>query len=125
MKIEFLKRGSPDCPLIRLFEFNVNEAYGLRRIALQLAGGKQQSVALHEVPGVIPIGGCQLRLDRGEKDRGAHEVAPLKFDWMMTNDGWRNVAGLIRPFSRGTAGGWQWLSSIGKIAVLLSRDGSW
>jgi hypothetical protein len=44
---------------------------------------------------------------------------------MLTNDGWRNVARLIRPFSRGEAPGFQWLSEIGKIAVLLSRDGSW
>ena len=125
MKIEFLKSGSPDCPLIRLYEFDVNEAYNLRRVALQLARGKQQPVALHDEPGVLPIADCQLTLRRGEKDRGVNQVAPLKFEWMLTNEGWRNVAGLIRPFSRGEALGFQWLSEIGKIAVLLSRDGSW
>jgi hypothetical protein len=108
-----------------LYEFNTKEAYNLRRIALQLARGKEQSVALHEVAGVIPIGGCQLKLHRGERDRGVYEVAPLKFEWVLANHGWWNVAGLIRPFSRGETLGFQRLSEQGKTAVLLSRDGSW
>jgi len=37
MKLEFLASGSPDCSLIRLYEFNAKEAYDLRRITLQLA----------------------------------------------------------------------------------------
>lgn len=125
MKMEFLKGGSTDCPLIRLYEFDATEAYNLRRIALLLARGAQQTTALHEEPGVLPVGNCQLTLQRGKRDRGVFEVAPFRFEWMMTDDGWRNVAGLIRPFSRGTAQGWQWLSSIGQTAVLLSRDGRW
>jgi hypothetical protein len=125
MKIEFLKSGSPDCPLIRLYGFDVNEVYNLRRIVLRLARGTQRTAVLNEEPGVLPVGGCQLTLRRGERDRGVYEVAPLKFEWMMTNDGWRSVGGLIRPFSRGDVSGFQWLSEIGKIAVLLSRDGSW
>jgi hypothetical protein len=69
MKIEFLKSGSPDCPLIRLYEFKPSEAQSLRRIAL-LARGRIQRVPLHNGQGILAIGGCQLALSRKERDRG-------------------------------------------------------
>ena len=47
MKLEFLANGSPDCPLIRIYEFNSKEAYKLRRIALQLA---KAGVRLYKQP---------------------------------------------------------------------------
>jgi hypothetical protein len=125
MKVEFLKSGSPDCPLIRLYEFEASEVYHLRRIALRLARGTYQVIALHEEPGVFPIGDCQLTLSRGEKDRGVFETAPSRLAWVLTKSGWFNVAGLIRPFSRGNLSGFQWLSSNSGIQILLSRDGRW
>lgn len=107
MKLEFLEIGSADCPLIRLYEFSPEEAYQLRRIVLQLARGREQTVALNEQPGVTPISGCQLSLGRGEKDQGVIEAAPLKFAWVLTKSGWFNVAALIRPFSRDNLSGFQ------------------
>src|SRR5437879_12497116 len=79
MKIEFLKSGSPDCPLIRLYEFKPSEAQALRRIALQLARGRIQRVPLHNEQGILAIGGCQLALSREERDRGVFETGPLEF----------------------------------------------
>ena len=125
MKLEFLKSGSPDCPLIRVHEFNKKEAYHLRRIALQLARGKQQTVLLHEQQGVLPIDGCELALHQCDKDYGTAQVAPQKFKWALSKVGWLEVASLIRPFSRGAAKGWQWLSETGKARILLSSDGRW
>jgi hypothetical protein len=125
MKLEFLENGSPDCPLIRLYEFNAKETYDLRCIALHLARGGEQTIALHEQPGVIPIRGCQLTLKQEKKDRGVMETAPLKLAWGLTKSGWFNVAGLIRPFSRGNLSGFQWLSNTCGIKVLLSRDEHW
>jgi hypothetical protein len=125
MKIEFLKSGSPDCPLIRLYEFKPSEAQLLRRIALQLARGRTQTVPLHKEQGILAIGGCQLALTRGEKDRGLFETGPLEFLWTLAGTGWLSVSGLIRPFSRTNSDGFQWLSDGGKIRILLSRDGRW
>jgi hypothetical protein len=125
MKIEFLKSGSPDCPLIRLYEFKTSDVQSLRRIALQLARGRIHTVPLHKEQGILAIGGCQLALSRGEKDRGVFETGPLEFVWILTAAGWLSVSGLIRPFSRTNSGGFQWLSDGGKIRILLSRDGRW
>src|SRR5207245_8149237 len=111
MKLEFLASGSPDCPLIRLYEFNAKEAYDLHRITLHLARGSRNIVLCHEQPGVIPIGGCELTLHQAEKDKGVTQVALLKFTWVLTKSGWFNVAGLIRPFSRDNLNGFKWLTN--------------
>jgi hypothetical protein len=125
MKIEFLKSGSPDCPLIRLYEFDASEAQSLRRICLQLARGRTKVLHVHKEQEILAINGCELTLGRGEKDRGVLETEPLKFAWIPTKAGWLSVAGLIRPFSRTNSGGFQWLSDRGKLRILLSRDGRW
>lgn len=125
MKLEFLESGSPDCPLIRMCEFNSKEAYQLRRIAMQLARGKATSVLLQEQPNVTAIGGCKLTLLQGKEDRGASAISFSKFEWVLSPAGWLQVANLIRPFSRGVANGYQWLCGTGKVKILLSSDGKW
>lgn len=125
MKLEFLASGSPDCPLIRLYEFNSEEAYQLRRMALQLARRKETAVLLHKDSSVVAIGGCELRLKKGEKDLGASQISFLKFECILSPSGWLQVADLIRPFTRGAANGYQWLSETGTVKILLSCDGKW
>jgi hypothetical protein len=125
MKLEFLESGAPDCPLVRLYEFDANEAYNLHRIVLQLAGSSEQTVLFHEQPGVLPIDGCQLTLHQGEKDRGVSKLGPRNFKWMLSTTGWFQVAGLIKPFTRTGSSGFQWVSDRGQIRVLLSNDGRW
>jgi hypothetical protein len=125
MKMEFIRSGSPDCPLIRLYEFKTSEAQSLRRIVLQLAKGRTPSVLLHKAEGIEAIDWCQLTLSRGEKDRGTFETGPMEFAWVLTGGGWLSVSGLIRPFSQIGSRGYQWLSDRGKIRILISHDGSW
>ena len=92
MKIEFLKSGSPECPLVRLYEFEASGAYHLRRIALRLARGTYHIIPLREEPTFLLVGGCELTLNRGEKDQGVFETAPLKFSWVLSKLGWLSVA---------------------------------
>jgi hypothetical protein len=125
MKLDFLRSGSPECPLIRLYDFDTVEADRLMQVALRLAQYQNKVVALHTEQYVRAIGGCELTLREGEKDQGASELAELKFEWVLTKGGWLEVAGLIQPFCRGEASGYQWLTRTGKIAVLLSHDGQW
>jgi hypothetical protein len=125
MKLEFVESGSPDCPLIRLYEFGTKEADSLRGVTLRLARTREQTVAFHEQPGIIPIGGCQLTLQLGEKDRGVSETGLNKFRWVLSKTGWLQVAGLIQPFMQTDSRGFQWLSGAGQIRVLLSHDGRW
>src|SRR5262249_34809201 len=97
MKLEFLASGSPDCPLIRLYEFTSKDAYELRRIVLQLARGEETIVWLHEQPNVTAIGGCELALRQGKKDRGVSATSLLKLEWILSPVSWLQVAG-FGPF---------------------------
>ena len=125
MKLEFLQEGSPDCPLLRLYDFEPTEARQLQHAVLRLVRKNDEMIALHQQPGIQPLAGCELTLLRAGNFQGVREDLPLKFAWHYSIDGWLEVAGLIHPFCQADAGGFQWLSRIGKIAVLLSRDGSW
>ena len=126
MKLEYLSGGSPDCPLIRMYEFTPNEAIDLKAIFDCLANGAIIECALHEQKGVEPVAGCQLNLRVGSRDRGIHQLGPLAFECMLTTEGWFEVADLAEPFCKNTnKGSFQWLNADGPISLLLSPSGKW
>ena len=125
MKLEFLNNGSPDCPLIRLYDFDAEQARRLQQIALRLTKDQSEAVALHAESDIHAINGCELTLRQADKDHGVNEVAESQFECALTKGAWLDVGGLIQPFCRGESSGHQWLTRISKIALLLSRDGQW
>jgi hypothetical protein len=125
MKLEFLGSGSADCPLLRLFEFGDDQARSLQQLVLRVAKNQSDSAPLHAEPFIQPLNGCALTLRHGEHDRGVRELEASHFVWEMTAGAWLDVAGLIQPFCRKESFGYQWLTRIGDITVLLSHDGKW
>ena len=75
MKLEFLESGSPDCPLIRLYGFDVPAALRLMALFRALADGSQQHIRLHHHLGVEGIQGCQLDLRLGNRDLESNRPA--------------------------------------------------
>jgi hypothetical protein len=126
MKMEFLREGSPDCPLIRLFSFHRSEAISLYKIVAALSTGSLHSAPLHSQPWIEPIGSCQLSLCLSEQDRGILSTGPSTFECVLSAMAWDNVAGLIEPFCHSDAStGYQWLTRASGTALLLSTDGLW
>jgi hypothetical protein len=70
MKLEYLPNGSPECPLIRLFEFNPSEARELRQLVKALVARDRQEVALHNEMWVESVGSCCLNLRVGIRTEG-------------------------------------------------------
>lgn len=125
MKLEYLPDGSPDCPLIRLYDFTPAEVRQLRLAIAGLATGATQSVAVHELPIVEPIRGCRLTLVRQKWDGAVVERGPNQFECGFTADTWDNVAGLIEPFVDCSTG-YHWLAGVpGEASLLISADGLW
>jgi hypothetical protein len=125
MKLEFLPDGSDACPLVRVYDFAPAEVARLFAALSALATGSQRHVAVHDLPGVAAVSGCQLILRSGTRDRGLVQLAgPARFECVLTPESWDNVAGLTSPFVA-RAGGYQWLSTIGDANWLLSGDGQW
>ena len=125
MKLEFLGAGSPDCPLIRLYDFDLAEAQSLRKLVKCLRDGSRESVSLGEEPWIDSVKGCRLTLRLGDGEQGVRQSGPSSFDCALTAANWDNVEGLLEPFCESQATGFQWLCSEGKISLLLSRDGRW
>jgi hypothetical protein len=125
LKLECLPEGSPDCPLVRLFDYRRQEAVGLFRAVTELAAGDCELIVVHEFPGVQPIGNCRLTFLIRWWDQAMIAKSPGEFECGFTRGSWGNVAALIEPLASGAAG-FQWLAGVpGEARLLLSPDGRW
>lgn len=125
MKLEFLAVGSPDCPLIRLYEFTQEEACHLRDIFCSLANGTRGTVALEKELMVVAVGGCRLMLKVGVRDRGIQANDSGVFECELTQLSWDDVAALMEPFCDSETQGYQWLTRAGRVSLLISHDSKW
>jgi hypothetical protein len=108
MKLEFLATGSPDCPLIRLYDFTQAQARQLHAAFACLATGATERIEVHQLPFVEAVGNCRLTLTRSGRDQAVIQVGRLaEFECRFTAGTWDNVAGLAEPFAEG-ANGFQW-----------------
>jgi len=124
MKLEYLHEGSPDCPLIRLYEFDRSEASRLKDVFSNLAKRTTSNISLDAQPFITAVNNCRLGLTRGEHDigiKGSGEV----FECVLTSEGWKAVEGLTEPFCETELAGFQWLNEDGDVSLLLSPKGTW
>jgi hypothetical protein len=120
-----MPEGSPDCPLIRLFDFTTAEAASLGAAVAGLAAGVSERLAVHELRGVEPVGGCELVFRVLGWDQAVVRVGPVTFECGFTAGTWNEIAWLIEPFTA-DAGGYQWLAGVpGEASLLLSVSGQW
>jgi hypothetical protein len=126
MKLDYLPEGSPDCPLIRLYEFTPAEAEQLRASVAALASGSNRRLEVHSLPGVEVVGRCRLTFTALTWNAGVVcKAPPVDFECGLTAGTWDNVAGLIEPFCQ-SGGGFQWLfGTPGECSLLLSCNGQW
>lgn len=126
MKLEYLAEGSPDCPLVRLYEFDATGAKRLREAFRSLADGSRQDIPLHEEWWVESIAGCHLDLRLGTRDLGVVERLPSKFDFVQTPESWSEIAAKVDPFCAGhSPENFAWLDEEGEASLLLSPSGRW
>ena len=127
MKMEFLPDGSPDCPLIRLYDFDTKQACLLQSLLSNLADGTETEVSLQEALSAEAIEDCNLILQTTDKDHGIVWNAQVgTFLCQLRCSSWESVAELVAPFCvRSVAGTFQWLSQTSSISWLLSPSGLW
>ena len=124
MKIEYLHEGAIDCPLIRIFDFTVEELGRLLDSFAEMRTGRVRSVALHDLSLVHGVADCRLTMHLGDKDEGVVPIGDKTFAWRRTTDGWQEVHELAEPFLVKQKG-FQWLDEKSPISVLLSQRGLW
>ncbi|MBI1370072.1 MAG: hypothetical protein GC162_15640 [Planctomycetes bacterium] len=123
MKVELLTDGSPDCPLVRLYDFTPAEAEALRAGVRRLADGQCKQLDLAADCDASPMGGFALSFVVGRRDVGLTSEGRRHF-WELRSETWDNLEGLLGPFVNGLTG-YQWLSNEGGTALLISTNGHW
>src|SRR5215831_8272190 len=98
MKLEFLADGHSNCPLIRLYDFDLADAKRLREAFRCLATGSRQSLPLHQEWWIEPLEDCALELRIGARNLGVVERAPSRFECIATERSWSQMTSLIDPF---------------------------
>jgi len=99
MKLEYLPDGSPDCPILRIYDFDEPAAQHLQGLFSNLAIGSVWVVALHELPGVESVAGCTLTLRVTGRDRGVIQVGDSNsFECHLRQATWEQLADLTEPF---------------------------
>lgn len=125
MKIDYLKEGSRDCPLIRLTAFQNEEIVQLCSLCSALALGVARNIHLQNYSWVELIGGIELVLRRANTDKGIQEPdMGYQFTLDLTAEAWLEIEGKLEPFIKDRTG-YQWLSEQGPISLLISANGSW
>jgi len=125
VKLEYIHSGSPDCPLIRLYEFNAAEIARLRALVQSLASGSLPGIVVDELDGVKAIRSCRLTLRLGSRDEGMRARKADHFECVLTSLKWDQIEGLLEPFSESNSEGFQLLDKSGPISLVISRDGRW
>lgn len=136
MKIEYLSEGAQECPLVRIYGRNHQEFEKLFKAVNSLTSN-EKVVHVHELPGFVSIGNCELTLQVGEKDEGIlqHENSTI-FNWILTVASWEIIAKLIEPFCMESNSKFhQWLAGeeasygfhISRISLLITNreEGNW
>jgi hypothetical protein len=125
MKLEYLPLGAPECPLLRLYDFDQEAALRLRDLCTELAARDRD---YFQIPGnlsIEAISGCRLIMKRAESRQGLRQIAPNTFECTLKSEDWDNIAWLLEAFCQPDPVGYQWLVDEGKIRLLFSCDGKW
>ena len=77
MKIEYLHEGSPDCPLIRIFDFTTSEVLLLKEHIHDLSCDSAHTFAIHDMPGVNAIGALRFTFTVGNRVGGDNSWGAL------------------------------------------------
>ncbi len=126
MKIEFLADGRADCPLIRLFEFELADIEKLRAACHDLAERRIDEFVLHDQPWVTSVGGCRFVWCARAHDVGVmlpSSGAPFVLEF--SDEGWREIEDKLLPFLWTSQNRFNWLTNEGDVEVLFSHSGTW
>ena len=128
MKIEFLKEGSTDCPLLRIFGNEPSSAAQLAAAFRHLAKRQTEEIAIHELPDFHSVEGCRLYAKVNPEDKGVCQTDNSTFECLLMAETWEKVAELVGPFSEQLEGNrHQWLNETSEISLLISSNelGKW
>lgn len=123
MKVALLTDGLSNHGMVVLNDFTAHEVEELRKCVSDLAKSATDSVDLVVQLGVVPVDNFKLSLAVGRRDLGLVRVGS-RYDWVLKPQSWDNIEGLVQPLVNDSKG-FQMLSDVGEVSLLISSDGKW
>lgn len=130
MKVELLRAGAPECPLLRFYSTESADFASLHAACLQLSSDREISISLNSQPFVLVNVHSLTLCNVGEGGLKEPEVGRLL--WRLSPYDWESVSMLLEPLVSSGESGFQWLDEAGRgysegISVLASRssEGGW
>ncbi len=133
MKLQYLSDASGKCPLIRLFDFNTDEAALLLCSLEALASKTTDSLLINELPFITTLENVALTAMIDERPRNPDsefsivegpQSTPLI--WRANLQEWRRICDSIRPFViECRPDRYAWLTDDLGTQVLISPSGTW
>ena len=128
MKIEFLADGAEDCPLIRMYDYRLEDIRLMQQMCRDLAAKTIEEIRLHDQSWIEPVNSCRFIWRTDKKNLGVRRP-PDDYEFVLeyNEEGWHELDGLLEPFAKPFSGGFQWLTQQGDVNVLISAnvDGTW
>jgi hypothetical protein len=124
MRLQFISEGSQGSPLILI---TCNRAQAVAAFSAALLRTSSGPVELHRLPGVDAVDGLSFVAHETSRDLGVRKGAGDRFDWLLSESGRGEVAGLLEPFAEPnrTTDGFQFLNRHGGPNVIISTNGRW
>lgn len=129
LKVEYLKEGSSDCPLIRISGKDIDTYKLLYDQISLLISHRIETIHVQALKGfeLINIDGLDLYVDK--ENKGIIRINDRLFECRLKIDdsqGWLLVMGLLEPFcTQKLEQRFQWLVDCSEIKLLISTDGHW
>lgn len=124
MRIEYLEKGSPDCPIVKIYNCTLDE-YKYLCNQFNLLHKSDNSFKLNDTPSTLNI-----EFNVGELNQGVKLKDDSNFICILTKGAYKNIADLVSPFitkyeKENQSTRFQWLNEDSDISLLLSTNGKW
>lgn len=130
MKIEMIKEGSSDCPLIRIYHFSIDEILEFMADINDLIKRKISVLDISNLRGVDAINDLRLSFELYKEDKGLVSIGKNAYKLILTEDSFISMTEKLEGFCRENESErndavYQWLDETSEISLLLSPSGFW
>jgi hypothetical protein len=128
MLIEFFPDGNDDCPAIVFYGCPSAGAAALINAFRSLAEGREVEVALHQLPGITPVGDIRVFALDWKLDARVQQFSTLAFRWRKDKEGWFETAELVEPVAHSEPNDrtrFQYIERNGKVNIIFSTNRAW
>ncbi len=127
MNIEYLEKGSDDCPIIRVYGNEPDSVKLLMKCIADLVNGTVKTKCINDIKGFKSVSGCKFNIEVSSLQKGVIKTGSNSFVCQLTKVGWQESYELLEPLSEESKTGYQWINESSEISFLVSRyaNGQW